>query len=466
MTAYAGSSPERPRDLTRPDLPLPEPGRGDAPPPLRPPVPPAPGAADRASSSGGGRNWHRMHYPVGAFLAAYGVTGLVTGLIGWSGRREELAGYVGSGPATPGLAAVKLVELLLLALTVAGLVRRKDVWFLPVLTGWLAGFAVFAVLDVVKGKWLSLLEHVVFLGGFGLLLFVSYGLSVKARVGRAAAAAPAASGPAAPGAAPPSGPEKPLTRTQELALAALNRWQQRGASLTSSSSSGPPGSPSPSGAPRPAAPAASGAGSAPPKVPAPAPPSGDETVVDVEPPEPQAPEPDASKPESEPADESLETVVDVEPPKSVPPAPGPGPGPVDEAYETVVDAELPARSPGNTVAPAKPTAPQRLPGSPSADGTEEKSEDVSAEESEDDESSVRAAAEKADGKAGESERRPADKPAGRAGQKPSARRRRDASRQATAPLPLPGKPAAKDRDDGSENATVEEPEDAGPTSDG
>lgn len=290
MTAYAGSSPERPRDLTRPDLPLPQPGPGNtaAPPPLRPPAPPpaAPGTA-QAPARPSGENWHRMHYPIGTFLVAYGVTGLVTGALGWSDRREELAEYVGSGLATPALAGVKLIEVLLVALAVAGLMRRRDVWFLPALTGWLAGFAVFAVLDVFKGKWLGLLEHAVFLGGFALLLLVSYGLSVKARVGRATAPPPSPSpssavgsaGPAevstpatAPGAGSGSASGRPggLSRTQEFALATLNRLQQR-------VPSSPAQPPAPTPAPAPPAPA----------------PAANETMVDAPPPQASSSSPQA-----------------------------------------------------------------------------------------------------------------------------------------------------------------------------
>ncbi|XVQ13300.1 hypothetical protein ACQP1W_12395 [Spirillospora sp. CA-255316] len=426
MTAYAGSSPERPRDLTRPDLPLPKPGEGNAtaPPPLQPPVPPS-APAGQAPSLGSGRNWHRFHYPVGAFLIAYGVTGFVTGLLSWSDRREELAGYIGSGLATPGLATVKLVELLLVALTVAGLVRRRDVWFLPVLTGWLAGFAVFAVLDVFKGKWLSLLEHAVFLGGLGLLLFVSYGLSVKARVGRAEAARRPAPSPsttegseAAPAqtAEPAPVPGQPggLTRTQEFALATLNRWQQRGAS----SPTPPP--PAPATPPAPAA------------VPAPTPVSADETVLDAELPKPEpAPTPaPTSEPESKPsAFQSDETVLDAELPEPEPePAPAPEPDPEPEpepepkpasfqAEETVLDAELPKPAP--PVA-AKPTAPQRLPEPPPA-------------------------AESGEG-------------AKKTVQTPLPRKRRDSGRQATAPLPLPKAPEAQD-DQNDQNDQDDRPQD-------
>ncbi|GLZ04437.1 hypothetical protein Acsp03_19030 [Actinomadura sp. NBRC 104412] len=294
MTAQAGSGPDRHRDLTRPDLPLPRPLSGQAPappPPLAPPVPPEP--APPRSVPSRGRNWHRMHYPIGVFLVAYGVTGLVTGLIGWDDRREELAGYVGAGAATAVLAVVKAIELALVALAVAGIGRRRDVWFLPALAGWLAGFGVFTLLDLVKGNWGALLEHVVFLAAFALLLFLSYGLSVKARVGRAAAARtapppPDAPAPAAPGVpAPVAAPSANLSRTQEFALAALNRLQQRVTPAFGAPRPRPPAPPSPS--PSPAAASASAPDPAP--APAPAPPSEDaspQTVVDAEAPEPAA----------------------------------------------------------------------------------------------------------------------------------------------------------------------------------
>jgi len=231
-----------------------------------------------------------MHYPIGVFLVAYGVTGLVTGLIGWDDRREELAGYVGAGAATAALAVVKAIELALVALAVAGIGRRRDVWFLPALAGWLAGFGVFALLDLVKGNWGALLEHVVFLAAFALLLFLSYGLSVKARVGRAAAARTAAPPPDAPAPSPaaPSvpapvpAPSANLSRTQEFALAALNRLQQRVTPAFGAPRPRPPAPPSPSPSPAPA----------PDPDPAPDPPPSEDgsprTVVDAEAPEPAA----------------------------------------------------------------------------------------------------------------------------------------------------------------------------------
>ncbi|KAB2341765.1 hypothetical protein [Actinomadura rudentiformis] len=176
-----------------------------------------------------GQNWHRFHYPVGAFLVAYGITGLAGAAIGWGERRDEVAGYLGAGVATPLLAVVKVIEALLLLIAVAGLVRRRDVWFLPAITGWIAGFGIFCVLDVVKGKWAAFLEHGAYLLLFLVLLVLTYGLSVKARVGDRRQPAPAEAVPP-PSSGPPGSTPAPrpggLTRTQELALAAINRWQR------------------------------------------------------------------------------------------------------------------------------------------------------------------------------------------------------------------------------------------------
>ncbi|MEV5571561.1 hypothetical protein AB0L06_16040 [Spirillospora sp. NPDC052269] len=201
--------------LTRPDYPLPQ-RPGDAPFESGPP----PGAGQAAVSASGpgpvtppkpkgaSAHWHRLHYPVGVFLIAYGLAGAVAAALSWSDRRDQVASYLDSGVAGTVLAGVKGLELLLVVLTIAGLLRRRDVWFLPPLAGWMAGFGVLAVLDVLRGKWGGLAEHVAYLLLFGILLFVSYGLGVKARLN-------SGSGGSADGGA--------LTRTQELALAALNR---------------------------------------------------------------------------------------------------------------------------------------------------------------------------------------------------------------------------------------------------
>ncbi|RAY11973.1 hypothetical protein DPM19_26855 [Actinomadura craniellae] len=249
-------------DATQRIAPPPEPGAADAtqhltPPPAGPtdrPTPvqgmpaapsPAPGPAAPAYPvpvPPRGENWHRLHYPVGIFLVVYGLTALLASLVGWSDHRADLAGYLrdtvgAAGAATPALVAAKVVQAALVLIALAGLVRRRDVLFLPVLFGWSAGFAVFCVLDLWSGRMGRLLEHGIYLAVLLVLLAVSYALSVKVRVGRTPAPAPAE-----PGAAPaPAG----MSRTQEIALAALNRWQRQ-----SDQPSGPPPSgPPPSGPP-------------------------------------------------------------------------------------------------------------------------------------------------------------------------------------------------------------------------
>jgi hypothetical protein len=166
-------------------------------------------------------NWHRFHHPIGVFLVAYGVAGVVLLAIGWDGRRREMSAYlsetVGLDIAAPALIAVKVVQVLLTLLALAGLLRRRDVWYLPALFGWIGGFGVFCVLDLWSGRFGGLAEHVLYLLGFFVLLGVSFALGVRARVARAERAAPAR-------------PMR-LTRTQEMALAALNRWQRAPSSL-------------------------------------------------------------------------------------------------------------------------------------------------------------------------------------------------------------------------------------------
>ncbi|MGI8336687.1 hypothetical protein ACRYCC_42655, partial [Actinomadura scrupuli] len=193
-------------------------------------------------------NWHRYHYPIGIFLTLYGLTGLLSTLIGWSDHRKEIAAYLSktagldTGLATPVLVVLHVIETLLILVTLAGLLRRRDVWFLPVLFGWIAGFAVFCVLDVWAGTMGLLAEHAVYLAGFTVVLFLSYALGVRARVGQARP----------PGRSRGEAAPQNLSRTQELALSALNRWQR----------TAPPGhAPSPPGTPPPGA---QGPGTAPP----------------------------------------------------------------------------------------------------------------------------------------------------------------------------------------------------------
>jgi hypothetical protein len=164
------------------------------------------------------QNWHRYHYPVGFFLVVFGATGLLGTVLRWSAHRDQIATYLtrtaglGKGLDTPVLIGLHVIEGLLVLIALAGVLRRRDVWFLPALLGWIGGFAVFCVLDLWAGTFGMLAEHAGFLAVFILVLFISYALGVKARVGRP---------PAGPGLTP-----RNLTRTQEFALAALNRWQQ------------------------------------------------------------------------------------------------------------------------------------------------------------------------------------------------------------------------------------------------
>jgi hypothetical protein len=166
--------------------------------------------------------WHPRHLPVGAFVVAYGIAGTLNALFRWNDHKAEIANLLnktidsGAGSAGGILVAVHIVEVLLTLIAVAGLVRKRYVWYLPALVGWMAGFGVFVLLDIWAGDLGKLLEHLIYLGGFTILLFLSYALGVKARMNSRAQATggdPAAGGP-------------PLTRTQELALSALNNWRR------------------------------------------------------------------------------------------------------------------------------------------------------------------------------------------------------------------------------------------------
>ncbi|TNY36002.1 hypothetical protein EIO00_15050 [Thermomonospora catenispora] len=157
--------------------------------------------------------FHRFHLPIGIFLAAYGLTSLISSFLGWDAHLREMSDYLGEDAAAPALIAVKAVQVLLVLVTVMGLLRRRDVWFLAASCGWTAGFAVFCVLDGVGGTMTGLVEHGVYLVGFAFLLCLSYALGVKARVAARRAG--------------PDGDEPGLSRTQELALAALERWQRQ-----------------------------------------------------------------------------------------------------------------------------------------------------------------------------------------------------------------------------------------------
>ncbi|MES9543751.1 MULTISPECIES: hypothetical protein [unclassified Actinomadura] len=173
-----------------------------------------PSAAPAGGAARGGRTWHRFHYAVGVFVVAYGVASLATAVALWGDRLDEVEGYFGSGPATGILVFVKAVEALLVLTAAAGVVLRRDLLLVPPVAGWMAGFAMFAVLDVFTGRWGGLVEHLAYLAGFVVLLFLSYGLSAKAQL---------AGAPQEP--APEGSPRGPggLTRTQEFALQAINR---------------------------------------------------------------------------------------------------------------------------------------------------------------------------------------------------------------------------------------------------
>lgn len=177
-----------------------------------------PGAGPSATPAGGtargSRTWHRFHYAVGVFLIAYGAANLAGAAVLWGDRVEEAEGYFGSGPATGVLVLVKAVEALLVLTAAAGLVLRRDMLLVPPMAGLMAGFAMFAVLDVFTGRWGGLLQHLAYLAAFVVLLFLSYGLSAKAQLARA----PKDAEPGAPGRGPGG-----LTRTQEFALQAINR---------------------------------------------------------------------------------------------------------------------------------------------------------------------------------------------------------------------------------------------------
>jgi len=186
----------------------------DATPALGVAPPAAPGPAQGGRPAPGARTWHRFHYAVGVFIVAYGVAGLAGAVLLWGDRQDEIEGYFGSGPAAGVMVFVKAVEALLVLSAAAGVLLRRDVLFVPPLAGWMAGFAMFAVLDVFKGRWGGLIEHLVYLAAFVVLLFLSYGLSAKAQLAGAPKEAEPGSSPVGP---------RGLTRTQEFALQAINR---------------------------------------------------------------------------------------------------------------------------------------------------------------------------------------------------------------------------------------------------
>lgn len=237
--------PQAGQQPSPPSQPFQQPPQGYPPPPGQPQQGFAPQGHSPQPAAASGGAWHRQHYAIGVFLVLYGLTNLATGLLGFSNRKVEVAVYFGEGLAVPVLVAVKCVEALLLALTAAALFRKRDVWFLPGLLGWVVGFAGLCVLDVVKGQFVTLAEHAVYTLVFGVLLFLSYALSARVRAARLQApgqqgqqAFPAQHGPVPAGApqgmapqgvAPQGGPAPSgLSRTQEIALNTLNRWQRPG----------------------------------------------------------------------------------------------------------------------------------------------------------------------------------------------------------------------------------------------
>jgi hypothetical protein len=166
-----------------------------------------------------------LHYPIGIFLIAFGLTSLLASLLSWDAHHKELVDYLGktvgsTGAATPLLLVFKAGQVLMVLVALAGVLRRRDVWLLPSLFGWIAGFAFYAVLDVWSGSLGDLVEHGGYLVAFTILLVISYSLGVKVRVGRQT---PSDRQPRRGGGPQPRG----LSRTQEIALAALNRWQRQ-----------------------------------------------------------------------------------------------------------------------------------------------------------------------------------------------------------------------------------------------
>ncbi|HEV7934761.1 MAG TPA: hypothetical protein VGP70_20930 [Actinomadura sp.] len=158
--------------------------------PHGPPAPPTLGPVSSQPGSGPAserHTWHPFHSLIGVFLVTYGVTGALATIVGRAGHQQEIADYLaktigaGAAAATALLVAAKAVEILLTITALTGMLRRADVWLLPALFGWTAGFGVFCVLDLWGGFMGRLAEHVLFLLVFTALLYGSYVLSRKAR---------------------------------------------------------------------------------------------------------------------------------------------------------------------------------------------------------------------------------------------------------------------------------------------
>ncbi|MEV0403652.1 hypothetical protein [Actinoallomurus sp. NPDC050550] len=130
-------------------------------------------AGSRSPATGGG--WRRRHVPVGVFLVVFGLT-RVASLLDWSSRHHDAAQMLGVGDgATTALLGVSAVaELLFTVAAVLAVGRRRAVWLLVALAGWLLEFLVLAVVAGVAGDRLRLVEHGVFLLVFGGLFAVTY----------------------------------------------------------------------------------------------------------------------------------------------------------------------------------------------------------------------------------------------------------------------------------------------------
>src|SRR5690348_7570325 len=112
--------------------------------------------------------WRLRHFPVGVSLVVFGGT-RVASLLDWSSRHRDAARMLGVGDgATTALLGVSAVaELLLTVAAVLAVGRRRAVWLLVALAGWLLEFLVLAVVAGVAGDGTRLAEHGVFLLVFG-----------------------------------------------------------------------------------------------------------------------------------------------------------------------------------------------------------------------------------------------------------------------------------------------------------
>lgn len=156
----------------------------------------------------------RVIQSVGVFLIVFGVARFAE-LAGWSRLHGDVVRMVGlgSGTVTALLLIGKGVELLLTALTVLALVRRRDVWLLAALAGWTADLALLTAVAAVCDAPGRLLEH-------GLFFLAFAGLSVLTYVNVRRVGAP----PMAPGAPPPHGaPRRAGLARRDLASGGVTR---------------------------------------------------------------------------------------------------------------------------------------------------------------------------------------------------------------------------------------------------